>query len=679
LSGNVNPTNIYSSEGNYDVEMIVVKGTCSDTIRKKITVVTSLEDIISTKDTTLCYGNSLKILAKPALNFCWSPSTFLDNASSQNPTTSTPQNITYYLTAEAAGTNLITNGDFSSGNTGFTSAYNFTNVNITEGEYSVGTNPQTWNSSLSSCKDHTSGVGKMLLVNGSPAADVNVWKQTITVLPNTNYAFSTWIQALWDPNPAQLQFSINGKPLGSQITASLPTCSWSQFYTTWNSGNNTTAEISIVNKNTQIQGNDFALDDISFAPVSIKKDSIKINVETPFVKTGNDTLVCANSPVPLFAVGSLNYVWNPANGLNNPSTANPTAVTSTSTQYIVTGTSANGCTAKDTVNVSVIPAPVINKSADIAICKNSSTQLFVSGGISYSWSPQTGLDNSFISNPVASPASSSTYVVTVTDVNNCTNKDSIKVTIRPDPVFSVNENENICSGGSINLKATGGNQYSWQPQESLDNPFIPAPSATPANTTNYSVLIKDTVCGGSATLATTITVLPAPLVKANKSNDIDCSVGSSQLSATGAVQYEWLPAASLNNTGIANPVATPVIPTEYVVKGTNNSGCSSIDSVLVDVKAINKGKFLMPSAFTPNNDGHNDCYGAKYWGFITEFDFSIFNRWGECVFHTKNPSQCWDGFYKGVPQNADVYVYIIKAKSFCESSVFRKGTVALIR
>ncbi|MCW3119127.1 MAG: gliding motility-associated C-terminal protein, partial [Chitinophagaceae bacterium] len=72
-------------------------------------------------------------------------------------------------------------------------------------------------------------------------------------------------------------------------------------------------------------------------------------------------------------------------------------------------------------------------------------------------------------------------------------------------------------------------------------------------------------------------------------------------------------------------------------------------------------------------------FGAKYWGFITDFDFSIFNRWGERVFNTKSPTQCWDGNYKGNRQKSDVYVYIIRAKSFCEASIFRKGTVALIR
>ena len=87
----------------------------------------------------------------------------------------------------------------------------------------------------------------------------------------------------------------------------------------------------------------------------------------------------------------------------------------------------------------------------------------------------------------------------------------------------------------------------------------------------------------------------------------------------------------------------------------------------------------MPSAFTPNNDGKNDCYRAKNWGYVTDFELSIFNRWGERVFHTSNPTQCWDGTYKGIPQKSDVYVYIVKAKSLCESAVFRKGTLALIR
>ena len=86
----------------------------------------------------------------------------------------------------------------------------------------------------------------------------------------------------------------------------------------------------------------------------------------------------------------------------------------------------------------------------------------------------------------------------------------------------------------------------------------------------------------------------------------------------------------------------------------------------------------MPNAFTPNNDGLNDCYGIKFWGVIQELDFGIYNRWGERIFHTSNPNDCWDGTYKGVQQNPDVYVYLITAKTFC-GKVFKKGTFTLIR
>ena len=269
-------------------------------------------NIILTNDTTICNGSTKQLLTAPSLSFCWTPTTYLDNPNSANPITSTPEDITYYFTAEVTGANLITNGNFSAGNAGFTSQYNFTGTNTTEGQYFVGVNPQAWNNSLSPCRDHTTGNGNMMLVNGSPAADVGVWTQTVNVVPNTNYAFSTWIQALYAPNPAQLQFSINGKTAGAMITASLPTCTWTQFYTTWNSGNNTTAVISIVNKNTAIQGNDFALDDISFAPVFLRRDSVIIKVEKPLVTASADTTICTGTSAQLNATGAQNYVWSPA-------------------------------------------------------------------------------------------------------------------------------------------------------------------------------------------------------------------------------------------------------------------------------------------------------------------------------------------------------------------------------
>ena len=678
-SGNINPTHTYLNQGNYIVKYAVNNGACSDTLTKVVSLTIIQDNIVLTNDTTICYGTSKQLLTVPALSFCWSPTTYLNNSTIPDPIASPPHNITYYYTAEVTGNNLIVNGDFNAGNTGFTSQYVYANPNITEGQYFVGTNPQAWNPSMSPCTDHTTGNGNMMMVNGAPVPNVYVWRETVTVTPNTNYAFSTWIQALWPPNPAQLQFSINGNDIGNLITASLPTCTWTQFYTTWNSGNSTSAVISVVNKNTQVQGNDFALDDISFAPIYIKRDSVKILVDSPLVRTNNDTVFCAGGFAQLNAIGAINYSWSPPSGLNNSNIPNPIASPPSTTQYIVTGTTVNGCSAKDTVVITVNPKPTIAKSNDTTICRNTSVQLFASGGTTYNWSPAATLNNPNIANPVATPTTNTTYYIIVTNSNNCNNNDSVKVSLRPAAVFNISPDISTCFNTPAQLNASGGDIYSWNPSNYLTDPNIRNPQANPPNSTTYSVKIKDSNCNDSTTLSTQVTVLPLPIVQVNKQNDIDCSNDASQLNATGAFQYSWTPATTLSNPNIPNPVARPNVTTLYSVQGTDINGCKNTDTISVFVLGINKGQYLMPTAFTPNNDGINDCYGIKYWGIIQELDFSIYNRWGQRIFHSTTPGQCWDGTYKGQLQNPDVYVYMVKAKTSCDSNVFRKGTFVLIR
>lgn len=672
-------TNTYINPGNYLVTLITSYPHCTDTVRKTITIgIQNDNQLISTADTTICIGTTKQIITTPGLNFCWTPTTYLDNPNSPNPVASPLQPITYYLTSLSSGTNLIPNGNFSAGNTGFTSQYIYAANNTTEGEYFVGTNPQAWNPLAPTCPDHTSGNGNMMLVNGSPIPDAEVWKTSVTVTPNTNYTFSTWICPVSNPNPAQLAFSINGNSIGSLISATLPTCNWIQFYTTWNSGNATTAIISIINKNMIAFGNDFALDDISFAPFTVKRDSVRINVDNPIVTTNNDAIICEGTPVQLTTTGAAAYSWSPVTGLSNAAIGNPVATPAVTTQYIVTGTTSNNCTAKDTVVITVNPKPVVTITNDTTICQNASVQLLATGGTNYIWSPAGSLNNPAIANPVATPVTNTKYFVIVTNAANCTTIDSVSVAVRAVNNFAVNPPVDVCLLNTVQLNASGGDVYSWSPAASLDNPAIANPFASPQNTTPYSVTITDTVCNNMATLSTTVTVLPLPVVTASSSNDIDCSNNQSQLMATGAVQYSWSPAASLSSTSIVNPVATPLTTTEYIVTGEDSNGCTNKDSVLVSVTNTNPGGYLMPTAFTPNGDGINDCYGIKYWGQILELEFSIYNRWGERLFYSSNPADCWNGTYKGVRQSAAVYIYMIKAKTTC-GEAFRKGTFTLIR
>lgn len=682
IGGTTNPVHAFTSAGNHTVSMIVDNGSCADTVNKTISLDVQPANVIVTPDTILCAGNTIQLHALSSLGFCWSPVKYLDNPNAANPISATPEDITYYFTTAKQGNNLIINGDFSNGNTGFTSDYQFANPNITEGQYFVGANPNAWNAGLDACHGHTNGNDNMLLVNGASIPGINVWKQTIAVVPNTNYAFSTWVQALFTPNPAQLQFSINGNQAGTLISASLPTCTWTQFYTTWNSGNNTSADISIVNVNTAVLGNDFALDDISFAPVVIVRDSVNIKVSNPSVKAFEDTAVCPGKPVQLSAFNasaSAGYLWSPAAGLSNPALPNPVAIVTTPTKYIVAATGADGCTAKDSIFISINPLPIIARTNDTTICHDKTLQLNVSGGNAYTWLPAATLSNTAIPDPVASPVANTTYYITVTNSAGCISSDSIKVLVKAAAVFSISPDATACSGTPVQLTASGGNVYLWQPADGLSNTTIADPFASPTASTLYTVRIKETTCNDSASLTAKLTVLPLPQVTAKSSNNVDCTTPAAQLTASGGVQYQWLPAAGLNNPALATPLSSPSVNTVYTVKATDANGCSNYDSVAVLVTHSGDLLVSLPNAFTPNGDGKNDCFGvSRYAGLLQHLEFSVYDRFGVRLFYSTNAYNCWDGRYNGHVQDAGGYVYVLKASTFC-GEVFKKGVIMLIK
>lgn len=172
------------------------------------------------------------------------------------------------------------------------------------------------------------------------------------------------------------------------------------------------------------------------------------------------------------------------------------------------------------------------------------------------------------------------------------------------------------------------------------------------------------------------TVHPSPKVQATVTGYTDCSGASIQLNASGASTYEWSPMQHLNDAYTAHPIASPSANTLYTVEGQDAFGCRATALVQVDVRKNNG--FKMASAFTPNGDGNNDCFGIRSWGMLQKVDFNIYNRYGMLVFHADKAAECWDGKLKGVNQSTGTYVYYIVAVTEC-GVVRRKGAVALIR
>lgn len=166
-------------------------------------------------------------------------------------------------TTKAQAVNLIINGDFEAGNVNFSTDYDFSNINSNEQQYTITSDPQLSNNAFDSFGDHTTGNSNMMVINGAVSPDQIVWQQTVSVLNNTVYDFSAWIASAFSVSPANLEFSINSVPIGSFV-ASTTTGLWQEFTSVWNSGSNTSAQITIVDTNLAFIGNDFTLDDISF-------------------------------------------------------------------------------------------------------------------------------------------------------------------------------------------------------------------------------------------------------------------------------------------------------------------------------------------------------------------------------------------------------------------------------
>lgn len=178
------------------------------------------------------------------------------------------------LALAPAAPNLIVNGNFEQGRKGFTTHYTYSQDIFLEGTFVIGNDPKKHHPGAFSMGDHTTGKGQMLIVNGGSFAADSIWQTTLKVAPNQVYEFVGWA-ASWSMNPndgtatdltpGRFQIYIDGKPVGAVYKVDAKSGVWGKFTIDWKSGDKNQILIKIVNTNTSEIGNDFAIDDLSFA------------------------------------------------------------------------------------------------------------------------------------------------------------------------------------------------------------------------------------------------------------------------------------------------------------------------------------------------------------------------------------------------------------------------------
>ena len=401
-------------------------------------------------DTTICKPASLLLNAgEDKVSYQWQDG-------STKSTLKLREAGTYWCKVAEIGDNLIENGDFEKGNQAFNSQYYGKSKNlIPEGRYCVAKKPKSTHRYFVNCGDKTSGSGNQMVVNGSTLPGSIVWNQEIEVEPNTDYRFSTWGASVLSGNPAVLQFSINGKTIGSTFTLDKETCNWKQFYQVWNSGENRTIQISILNQTLAAGGNDFALDDIYFAPITFSSDTVIVNESiAPLYSFNNDTLLCPGSSIVLSAnLESHQAIWNTGE------TSSAIRVNTAGNYFIQTKDSL-GCKYRQEINVSYYKMPIINLGSDTTICDNSSLEIKLpNSNARYTW--QDGSNS--VTKSITLPGE---YWV-VSESKGCSTSDTLIVNIKPSPVFDLGEDTILPYRELFVCKPSVEGRFLWQNGSSL--------------------------------------------------------------------------------------------------------------------------------------------------------------------------------------------------------------------
>ena len=403
----------------------------------------------------------------------------------------------------------------------------------------------------------------------------------------------------------------------------------------------------------------------------------KPTLQLPF----KDTLICSIDTLRLSILNSGTFQWTPTTRMLNPNTDSPLVFPLKTTQYRVTLTD-NGCTNTDSVLVRVLDFIKVYAGKDTTICAGDPVQLNIqTEALNFLWKSSSGEIVSPVKNPIVQPQKTTQYFITA-NLGKCEDKDTVQVKIVPYPIANAGRDTIVCFGEKIQLKGkVTGSKYLWSPSGTLSNPAILQPFAVTYTSTYYVLSVSDTL-GCKKTVRDTVLVTVALPVKAFAGNDTAILVNQPlQLSATGGTLYSWSPEFGLSNPAIANPIALiqdPIDSIRYRVKVSVPGGCSASDDILV--KIFNTGPdIFIPSAFTPNQDGLNDILKPFPVGIQQFLYFTVYNRWGQVMYTSKEINKGWDGKFRGLPQPSGTYVFSAEGIDYLGKRILKKGTTVLIR
>ena len=374
---------------------------------------------------------------------------------------------------------------------------------------------------------------------------------------------------------------------------------------------------------------------------------------------GADRVKCNSDTVHLNApTGFLNYTWTDISG--NETTGRQIVVNpNADAPYFLRAEKTPGCFGFDTVSVKVNHSPGINLGTDTNLCASQTLLLTapLSFG-SYQWS------NGSTSQSIT-VGTSGQYHVRATDNNGCSSYDTIRIlAIHALPVVALNDNPLLCEGTTRNLQAGNHTRYTWSNGST-------APSITIADTGTYAVRVWNQFNCESGDTIRISAISPSPTKFLRKDSAI-CQYSSIDIQPIQKYQsYLW------SNNSVVSSMKVNQAGT-YWLEVTDAKGCKGRDSIVVSIKDCIAG-FFIPNAFTPDGNGRNDLFRPLIYGHVEKYQFEIYNRWGQLIFHSQTLGEGWDGTLRGLKQSNGTFVWKVTYQLEGHAAEAKSGTVQLVR
>ncbi len=351
--------------------------------------------------------------------------------------------------------------------------------------------------------------------------------------------------------------------------------------------------------------------------------------------------------------------------------------------YTVTIKDDNGCTETQPVAVPLNNTVTLDAGTDTTICEGKTVLLnVVSNAATFSWAPAGTLDNSIIKNPVAAPPVTTLYHVTGRS-GICTQTDSVTVFVNPAPKPNAGADKTICFEQDVQLNGSGGVTYWWYPPAYLNDHQAAGPVAHKlTGSITYALHVTDVKgCTSLKSDSVMITVTRPAILNAGRDTVVAAGqplqLFAEDVNNIGLTMYSWSPAYGLSNPFVQSPVAILDRDIVYAVSASTINGCTAGSTV--KIKVYRGPEIYVPNSFTPDGNGRNDLLRAIPVGIKVFHYFRVYDRWGNLMFYTQDPSKGWDGKNKGTALSSGTFTWVAAAADYKGNILQRKGAVILIR